>query len=1040
MTGNGADELPPGPGRNLVHLFRRLRARRDFSNAQIASRARLSPSYVSEVLNGRKTPRPVTAARLATALHGTDDDVRRARIWAEEQAELEDHQRQLARRQAPPPAGPAAEHPLPPVRFRLLGPVRAGNATGPVDIGSPTARAVLAVLLIRGEAGASTDEIISAVWGGPGQASRDSVYHYLSGLRRSLAAAGASLETRQPRYRLAVEPDTVDWHRFRRLASAARSARESKRPDQAAALLRAALALWTGPPLADASGQLDTHRHEMTRQRRAAVEALAMIEAELGHPDEVLALLHDEVSAGPVRERMAALLIDALTAVGQRDDASEIYLLTRSRLASTGLEPGAELQAAHRRALDSSASSPEPAAPGPAPGSPVSRPAPISGVPRLDPHFTGRAEELRTVVSALSRGGGHRLCAIYGMGGSGKTALAVRAAGALARSFPDGTVFLDLHGYTEQHEPLTAGEVLDRVLRRMRVDGAMIPADDGERAAFFRDLLHQRRMLFVLDNARDTSQVTPLLADAPGCAVILTSRRRLMALDDAFVLALGNLPLAEATALFRSVAGQDRCRGETADEQLASIADRCGRLPLAIRIAAARYRSWAQGTLTGLEEKLTSEEDRLAELDDEDRSVAASFRVSLRELPPPLARLFALLSVHPGTDFDALAAAALADVPQAEAARQLGQLADRHLVTENTAGRFRFHDLIGAFASRYARESVSAADRAEALRRLVDYFLRAAEAADRLITPFRYRVPIEVLGRAAALPPLGDYDSALEWLTDERGNLTDACLAAGAAGFDAACWQLAYTLRGYYYLTKSWRPWIATHETAESAAHRGGDVRAEAMIVNNLGLAQLERGSAEAAAACYRQAEQLFAAVPDPHGENTARANLAWLLYGEHRYSEFIAAMRPVLAFYEECGAVRNAAITLRGIGLAKAALGQFAESAADLRHALEVFTRMGLRLDIAMTWNGLGETHQRAGDSQLASAAFTEALTTGAGSGSEFEQARAHHRLGELAAGAGDPDTAREHWAYALDRYRLLGVPQAAEVQAALEDLETHR
>jgi len=184
----------------------------------------------------------------------------------------------------------------------------------------------------------------------------------------------------------------------------------------------------------------------------------------------------------------------------------------------------------------------------------------------------------------------------------------------------------------------------------------------------------------------------------------------------------------------------------------------------------------------------------------------------------------------------------------------------------------------------------------------------------------------------------------------------------------------------------------------------------------------------------------LFAAASDPHGGNTARANLAWLLYGERQYAEFITEMRPVLAFYEETGADRNAAITLRGIGLAEAALGQFAESASDLSQALGVFTRMHLRLDVAMTWNGLGETHQRAGDSQQARAAFTEALRTGAGSGSEFEQARAHHRLGEIAAAAGDRDTAREHWAYALDRYRLLGVPQAAEVETALAGLETHR
>jgi DNA-binding SARP family transcriptional activator len=916
----------------------------------------------------------------------------------------------------------AGEH----VRFRLLGRVRAESAAGPVDVGGATGRAVLAVLLIRGNAGASTEEIIAAVWGDPGGATRDSVYHYLSALRKALAATDTVLETRQPRYRLAVGVDAVDWHRFRRLVGEARSARESQALDRAATLLREALALWDGPPLADVGDRLEPSRRDMAGQRRAAVETLAGIEAARGEPGEVIALLHDELHLGPVRERAAGLVIDALTALGRRDDAGEVYRLIRARLIDEqGLEPGAELEAAHRRALDGTAV--------------AGVPAPISGLPRPDPHFTGRARELRAITGALAAGGGQSLCAVYGMGGSGKTALAVQAAHALTGTFPDGVIFLDLHGYTEHRPALPVAEALDRLLRRMRVDGATIPADFDERAAFYHDLLTHRRMLFVLDNARDAAQVRPLLPGARGCAAIVTSRR-LATLDDALVLPLDLLAQNEAVELFRSVAGPGRLRGEPgAGELLARIAIRCGRLPLAIRIAAGRHRVRDKQSLADLEEALAGEDERLAELDDDGRSVAASFRVSLRDLPPPLARTFAMLTAAPGADFDSMAVAALADLPAGAAARQLRHLADRHLIIEHDPGRYRFHDLIGAFARQHATESVLADQQAAALQRLADYFLRTAEAADSLITPHRYRVPIELLDRGTAVPPLGDYDAAFAWLSVEHGNLADTCVAAHAAGFDVVCWQLAYTLRGYYYLTKSLQAWTATHEAALTAAQRCGDVRAEAMIVNNLGLVHLEGGAGDLSVGCYRQAQRLFASVPDPHGENTARANLAWLLFSENRFAEFVTEVRPVLDFYRRNGAERNAAITLRGIGLAEAGLGMIAESIADLRQALEAFTRLGLLLDITMTWNGLGETYQRAGDDQRATEAFTMALTTGEQSKSEYEQARAHHRLGQLAAAAANRDAAREHWTEAVTRYRRLGVPQAAEVQQEISNLDRY-
>lgn len=929
-----------------------------------------------------------------------------------------------------------------PVRFRLLGPVRAEGAAGPVVVAGATARAVLAALLLRADAGASTEEIISLVWGGPGGATRDSVYHYISGLRKALAATGTELRTRQPRYQLGVDADAVDWHRFLRLAHEARRAREHGKPDRAATLLHAALALWHGPALADVGDRLAAQRREMAGQRCIATEALAEIEAARGHPDAVLALLHSELSAGPVRENAAALVIDALTALGRRDDAGEVYRTTRARLIEEqGLDPGAQLEAAHRRALVGKAlGTADPAKAASFAEDPLISGPPISGLPRLDRHFTGRDHELRMLDAALRPGEGPRLCVIYGMGGCGKTALAVRAAHALAGSFPDGVIFLDLHGYTLDRSALTPADAVDRLLRRMRVDGAMIPADLDERAAAYQDLLARRRVLLVLDNARDTAQVSRLLPETAGCAAIVTSRRRLAAMDTSLALPLDTLGEQAAVELFRLVAGPGRVHGEpAADASLARIASLCGQLPLAIRVAAGRYRARARQSLADLEAKLSDEEGLLAELDDDDRSVAASFLVSVRDLPPSLARAFALLALIPGSDFDALAVAALTDAPPGEAARQLARLADRHLITEHALGRYQFHDLIKVFTRQHALAPVPAPEASAALRRLADYYLRAAHAADCLITPHRYRVPIEALDREVSLPPLADYDAAFTWLATEQGNLADTCVAAGDAGMNVTCWQLAYTLRGLFFLSKAWQLWRITYEKAAAAARRCGDHRAEAMIVNNLGVAHLELGAPGRAAECYERALGLFAGVADPHGVNTARANLAWLLFGEGRFAEFIAAMRPVLAFYDANAAERNAAITRRGIGLAEAKLGLVAESVADLGRARDVFARLDLRLDTAMTWNALGETYQKAGDGQRAAAAFAQALTTARQAGSEYEQARAHHRLGQLAFAAGDRRSAREHWTAALGGYRLLGAPPRAEVQRELDDLDEY-
>ena len=627
------------------------------------------------------------------------------------------------------------------------------------------------------------------------------------------------------------------------------------------------------------------------------------------------------------------------------------------------------------------------------------------------------------------------VCAIYGMGGSGKTALAVRAAHTLSDTFPEGVIFLDLHGYTDQRDALTSAETLDRLVRRLRVDATRIPVDFDELAALFHDLIEGRRLLLVLDNVHDAAQVRPVLPGPGGCAAIVTSRRRLSTLDDAFALPLDVLAPRDAMDLFRAVAGADGMRDDPGDRLLLGrIVELCGRLPLAIRIAAARYRASQDYSLTELEAALSVESDRLGEYDDDDRSVTSSFRVSLNDLPDRVARTFMLLGLHLNGSFDAYSAAALADVTDREALRHLRQLSERHLVADHGPGRYQLHDLVAVFARQHGSVTLDETDRTAALHRLADYYLRTADAADRRITPHRHRVPLELIDRPATAPPLPDYDAALSWLIAENGNLVQACLRAAEAGLDELCWQLAYTLRGYYFLTKRWRPWMATHEAALAATRRCADRRAEAMIANNLGLAFMEQHDTQRAAEHYVQARELFIEVGDEHGENTARANLAWIHYEKRDYRNFLDEMRPVYDFYRRAGSERNAAITLRGIGLAEAELGRTHQATTALLAALEVFERLDLRMDAAMTFNALGEFYQRTGDGRRAIEALDRAVVVARRSGSTFEQARAHHRLGQLAATSGNRAEARIQLALALEGYRSLRAPQAELVRAELE------
>lgn len=890
--------------------------------------------------------------------------------------------------------------------IRLLGPVAVIRDGEPLALGGPTARAVLAVLALRGEAGAGVDELIGTVWRGPRDVSRDSVYHYIKKLRAVLDdPSGPQIPTLpHGRYRLDFNADMLDWGRCQRFVDAARVARNRSSPHDAAELLTQALALWQGVPLDATGDRLDQERRRLTEFRLAATEELATLELARGQPQRVYDLLNVDVNRYPYREVGAALVIQALAALGRREEAGAVFHHTRQHLVDElGLDPSLSLQAAYRACLVGSAPSStvesEVAAP------PRVSPGRIaSGLPRPDRHFTGRARQLDQILAAMSPSESFEsTCVISGMAGVGKTALATFAAASLVTEYPDACLFVDLAGFTPGREPIRADEALDRLLRRLDVPGSRIPTDLDERSALYRSRLIGQRILVVLDNARNMAQVQPLLSGAAGCGTIVTGRHRMAALDDAVCVELEPFTGPEAVALFRSVIGSTQIGDEPAIER---IVRRCGALPLAVRIAAARYHARPLRTLVDLEVELAAAASPLPALSDGDRSVTASLMVSIVALPDHLRRLFTIMAVHPGTEFDTYAIAALADTSEANAAEELDALASRSLIVEQPHGRYRFHDLVAAFAREQLQLTVPREHQAAALRRLVDFHLRAADAADSVITPHRFRVELDVVDGSAKLPPLQRYEDAFAWLTAEQPNLTQLCLVAGAVGLDGPCWQLAFLLRGYYFLTRLWQPWHDTHSAALAAARRCGDQRAAAITLNNAGLANVEQGKLEAASEAYDQSLRLFRAAGDARGEQSARANQAWILFARGRYQEFIDELHEVRRFYREIGSDRNLAITLRGIGLAETRLGRYPDAVARLMEALDIVTALDMRLDVAMTLNALGEAH--ASDTpEIARALHERALTAAQRCGSEYEQARADQRLGDLASFGGDQSRA---------------------------------
>jgi tetratricopeptide (TPR) repeat protein/transcriptional regulator with XRE-family HTH domain len=678
--------------------------------------------------------------------------------------------------------------------------------------------------------------------------------------------------------------------------------------------------------------------------------------------------------------------------------------------------------------------------------------------PRL-PHdvrsFIGREPELARLIEAVTEDGGVvGIYAIDGMAGVGKSAFAVHAAHLLEHRFPDGQIFLPLHAHTAGQRPVDPNDALASLLLSIGVAAHQISAGLPERAGLWRAHLSGKRMLLVLDDAAGHEQVYPLLPATPGSLVLITSRRHLTALDDATSICLDTLPPDEAAALLIRLA--DRPELDAADPGVRKINELCGYLPLAIGMLARQLHHHPAWTVTGLADDLAAARDRLELMHAENLSVAAAFDMSYHDLSRDQQRLFRRLGLHPGTDIDPYAAAALDDISPSLARRRLDDLFDQHLIAEPTSGRYRMHDLIRQHARALAAND-NAEDREATVGRLMNYYVTAATSVGR---HFNRGFP-PANDTAASMPQAGTVEEAARWLEAERANMHALVDLAALRKQPGLGIEIATSMSGFLRTHGHWTQMQVLHLTALETAHEAGDRKGEVSILTNLGIVQRLTGRYKAAAdtlaraldlcteledrqqgqanalvplgvvhrlskdfptanATLARALELYRGLGDKLGQADALNELGCVerLTGDYRAA--MASHNLALTLYRELGDPLGQAEALRYLGRAHQETGDFVAARSNYRMALELYRFLKDRLGEAHALNYLGIAEHQSDEYLTADATLTEALELYRGLGHRLGQAEVLNNLGDLHS-VSDPEQACAYYEQALDIARSI-------------------
>jgi DNA-binding SARP family transcriptional activator/tetratricopeptide (TPR) repeat protein len=945
------------------------------------------------------------------------------------------------------------------VDFRLLGPVEVWAGPRRLDAGQPRQRTVLAALLADAGRVVGTATLVDRVWGDdPPPTARQSLASHLARVRGVLAEAARAggtpvrLVHRSGGYLLSIEPEQVDLFRFRRLLAAAREPQqpgeqhapqqraaeqrppEQRPPERRVALLREAVALWRGEPLTGLTGAwAQRMRESWALERLDAMVEWARAELALGDTAAVLGPLSELIAEHPLAEPLAEVLMRALAAAGRPAEALAVFVTARQRLADElGTEPGGELRAVHRSILRGELAAPVPAASAPPPVRPAQLPADV-------PAFAGRVDQLARLDGLLPAGAGSpvtvTVSALSGTAGVGKTALAVHWAHRVAGRFPDGQLYVNLRGFDHGGAPVAPADALRGFLDAFGTPPQRIPAGLTELSTLYRSVLAGKRVLVVLDNARDAEQVRPLLPGAPGCLALVTSRTQLtglIAAEGAHPLGLDVLPVAEARELLARRVGADRVAADPG--AVGQIISACARLPLALSIAAARAQQ-SGFPLAETAAELRTAGRRLDALDAGDAAtqVRTVFSWSYATLTPTAARLFRLLGTHWGPDLDVAAAASLAGLPPAGVRPPLAELTRAHLVAEHAPGRFALHDLLRVYAAELAGEVDGDGERRAALHRTFDHYLHTAYAADRLIHPERDPIMLPDPVPGVTPEPLRSAAAALSWVGAELTVLLRSVGRAAADGFDAHAWRLTWALTDTLQRLGHWHEQVEIQHAALAAGRRLADRAVQVQVHRSLARGYLYLGREHDALAQARQALDLVHGLADPAGHATVHLTLSKVLERMGRNRESLDQARRALAIFSATGNRHGEANSLNSVGWQYNMLQEGEKALRYCQQSLTLHQELGNRIGAALTRDSVGYIRHHLGRYAAAVDDYRQAIALLRELGDRYNEAVSTGHLGDALAALGDLDTARDCWRQALQMLDELGHPDAEKLRDRL-------
>ncbi|MEV8033268.1 BTAD domain-containing putative transcriptional regulator [Streptomyces sp. NPDC086182] len=967
---------------------------------------------------------------------------------------------------------PGSEEPAA-LRFSVLGPVRAWLGEDPLPAGSPQQRALLAALLLRDGRTATASELIDALWGDePPSQALAALRTYASRLRKTLGAEVLVSESGGYAIR-SLREGALDHVRAQELAADAEKARGSGDLSRARDLLRDALALWDGEPLASIPGPYaETQRARLEEWRLQLLESRLDMDLEQGYHAEAISELTALTAAHPLRERLRELLMLALYRSGRQAEALAVYADTRRLLADElGVDPRQGLKELQQRILQADPGLAEPSAPKAEPPAVLVRPAQL---PATVTDFTGRmsfVQELSDVLASASSEDGRVMAvsALAGIGGVGKTTLAVHVAHQSRGAFPDGQLYVDLQGAgSRAAEPET---VLGAFLRALGTADSAIPDSLEERSALYRSVLDGRRVLVLLDNARDAAQVRPLLPGTEGCAALVTSRIRMVDLAGAHLVDLDVMSPEEALQLFTKIVGQERVASER--EAALDVVAACGFLPLAIRIAASRLAARRTWTVSVLAAKLGDERRRLDELQAGDLAVKATFELGYGQLEPAQARAFRLLGLADGPDISLAAAAAVLDLPAEATEDLLESLVDTSLLESAAPGRYRYHDLVRLYARSCAeRDEQPPSERAAALSRLLDFYLSTAAGVyaierpgDRLVDHLE---PTEFPGLS-----FDDRHPAHDWLYAEanallscvRQSVSDSRLrravdllwaakdlaesgansreyevAANAAleraralGDARAAGRALTTLTDVHMVAGRFDQADAAAVEATRMAQEADDPVARCWAPNTRGIVAIYQGRHADGERHLNSAIENFRSNKNRPGEASALCNLSRIHLAVGRIDSAVTLARQGIDIYDSTGNALRGANGRYALGLALTSSGDLGSAAESLVEALETFRDSRQRLWEGMTLFRLAEVDLAARRPAQAAANAEMALTVLRGIGGEWRRGLVLTVLGRALSGIGQTGRAQVCWREALGIHEELGSPEADEVRGLL-------